>query len=69
MSSPLSKIEAPLLEFVSVDLLHGEEEIETDTPLLALGVIDSLSMVSILSFIQRRFHVDIPNDSITVDNF
>ena len=69
MSSQTSEIEAPILEFITNDLLRGEEEIETDTPLLALGIIDSLSMVSILSFIQRHFHVDIPNDSITVDNF
>lgn len=59
----------PLLEFVSIELLHGEQDLDEQTPLLALGVIDSLSMVSLLDFIQRTFHVVVPNDSVTVENF
>jgi pimeloyl-ACP methyl ester carboxylesterase/acyl carrier protein len=59
----------PLVEFVSAEILHGEEDLDENTPLLALGVIDSLSMVSLLDFIQRTFHVVVPNDSVTVENF
>ncbi|MCA9651403.1 MAG: alpha/beta fold hydrolase [Myxococcales bacterium] len=70
MSFPVAQeIESTLLEFVAMDLLHGEEEIDLMTPLLALGIIDSLSMVSLLSFVQDRYHVAIPNDSITVEHF
>ncbi len=58
-----------LLDFVSMELLHGEEELDEHAPLLALGVIDSLSMVSLLTFTQKEFKVNIPNDSVTVENF
>lgn len=58
-----------LLDFVQIELLHGEEELDEHAPLLALGVIDSLSMVSLLTFTQKEFNVNIPNDSVTVENF
>lgn len=58
-----------LIEFIAREILQGEEDLDAHTPLLALGVIDSLSMVSLLGFIQKRFQVDIPDDLVTVENF
>ncbi|MCA9687535.1 MAG: alpha/beta fold hydrolase, partial [Myxococcales bacterium] len=58
-----------LLDFVITEILHGEEDFDEGTPLLALGVLDSLSMVSLLTFIQERFGVVVVNDDVTVENF
>ena len=65
----VSAIERALCAHVSEELLAGEAEIEPGTPLLALGVIDSLSMVSLLSFIQEHYGVDVADDDVTVENF
>lgn len=58
-----------LLRFIGDDLLGGAQDLNATTPLLALGVIDSLSMVSVMTFIRERFGVEVPNDSVTVSNF
>lgn len=58
-----------LKTFFEKQVLHGADTVDEQTPLLALGVIDSLSMAMLLTFIHETFHVDIPNDSVTAENF
>lgn len=57
-------IETKLLEFVATDLLHGDaEDLTASTNLLALGVIDSLSIELMSSFIERAFGVSLPHSA------
>lgn len=57
-------IEAKLLEFVATDLLHGDaEDLTASTNLLALGVIDSLSIELMSGFIERSFGVELPHSA------
>lgn len=57
------EIEAQLREFVVAELLDGDDDdLTADTNLLALGIIDSLSMVSLRIFIERTFKVRVPDD-------
>jgi acyl carrier protein len=56
--------------FIEEGLLGGADvTIEPDTPLLELGIITSLSMMRLLSFIRERFEVEIPMSEMTGDNF
>lgn len=56
--------------FIEEGLLGGADvTIEPDTPLLELGIITSLSMMRLLSFIRERFEVEIPMNEMTGDNF
>lgn len=56
------EIEEKLREFVVNELLDGDAgELTPATNLLALGVIDSLSMVSLRVFIERTFNVRVPD--------
>jgi acyl carrier protein len=60
--SASKSIEETLHEFVASQLLDGDaDHLTPTTNLLALGVIDSLSMVSIRVFIERSFNVRVPN--------
>ena len=68
-ATPSSNNVAILLRFIGDDILGGSGDLDAQTPLLALGVIDSLSMVSVITFIRDRFGVEVPNDAIKVDNF
>ena len=63
------EIETKLHEFVASELLDGDDGgLTPTTNLLALGVIDSLSMVSLRVFMERSFDVRIP-DGIQPEEF
>jgi acyl carrier protein len=46
-----------------------QEIIDETTPLISSGLIDSLSIVSLVAFIDKKFGVKIPDEKGTVDNF
>jgi 2-hydroxymuconate-semialdehyde hydrolase len=46
-----------------------DEEIDETTPLISSGLIDSLSIVSLVAFIDKKFGVKIPDEKGTVENF
>lgn len=63
------EIENSLHEFVVSELLDGDaSELTSSTNLLALGIIDSLSMVSMRVFIERSFGVRVP-DGVQPEDF
>jgi acyl carrier protein len=63
------EIEDALRDFVANELLHGDaDDLEANTNLLALGVIDSLNLVQLRVFMERTFHVRIP-DGIQPEDF
>jgi acyl carrier protein len=44
-------------------------ELEPDTSLISSGIIDSLSLIRLINFIESRFNVTIEDDEVTPDNF
>ncbi len=59
-----------LKAFIVQELLDGKEAgIDGSTPLLKWGVIDSLSLVKVLSFIDERFGIDVPPAEVDAANF
>lgn len=59
-----------LKDYFVQDVLDGREfGLDEHTPLLEWGVINSLEIVRLLSFIQKTFGVDIPADQLTADRF
>jgi 2-hydroxymuconate-semialdehyde hydrolase len=44
-------------------------EIDENTPLMSSGLIDSLSIVSLVAFIDKKYGVKIPDEKGTVENF
>jgi acyl carrier protein len=56
--------------YISREILDGKDiGLDDSTPLLEWGIINSMEMVRIVSFIQSRFDVDIPNDKILPEYF
>jgi 2-hydroxymuconate-semialdehyde hydrolase len=47
----------------------ADEEIDENTPLMSSGLIDSLSIVSLVAFIDKKYGVKIPDEKGTVENF
>jgi 2-hydroxymuconate-semialdehyde hydrolase len=62
-----------LIRFANRELLSkaGRREITLDcgTPILDMGILDSLSMVSLLSFVQTSLGVAIPDEMVLPDHF
>jgi acyl carrier protein len=58
-----------LKQFVVTELLDGRDTgVDEHTPLLAWGVLDSLSINQLLSFTHDRFEIDVPQSEVKPDN-
>lgn len=59
-----------LKKYVVSDVLDGNDiGLDERTPLLSWGIINSLEMMKLLTFIYKQFNVEIPVDSLIPDNF
>jgi acyl carrier protein len=58
-----------LRQFVVQELLDGRDTgLDEHTPLLAWGVIDSLSVAELVQFTHDRFGIEVPQGEVTPDN-
>lgn len=56
-------------DYVVRELLRGDaRDVEPTTPLLEWGVLDSLNLMTLISFLQDRFEVTIPDELMTPEN-
>lgn len=68
MSTQSSVPMSALKSFVVEDLAMGRQVSDT-TNLLAEGVIDSIRLLRLVSFIEETYGITVPDESMTVDNF
>jgi acyl carrier protein len=63
------EILSELKQFVGRELLDGRDEgLDEHTPLLAWGVIDSLSVAELVSFTDERFGIAVPQSEVNPQN-
>ena len=56
--------------YISREILDGKDiGLDDSTPLLEWGIINSMEIARIVSFIQSRFDVGIPDDKILPEYF
>jgi acyl carrier protein len=66
----LGEMKDLVLNYVIKEYLDEEEEkITYDTPLISGGYIDSISMVSLLVFLENKFKIKIPPSKATPEAF
>ena len=59
-----------LQAFISRQMLEGEDVgLTATTPLLDLGILNSMEVLSLIAFIESSFQVVVPPDQILADNF
>lgn len=64
-----SDVERHLRDYIVNVRLGGDgSSLEPTSPLLAWGVLDSLSVVDLVTFIEEQFHVTVPADEVTAQN-
>jgi acyl carrier protein len=63
-------IEQTLKQFITQELLMGQNvAIKPDQSLTASGIIDSLSLLRLIAFIEETFNVQIEDTELNPDNF
>jgi acyl carrier protein len=64
-------IQKAVLEYVRNEYLDEDEatEIGADSPLISSGIVDSFSMVSLKTFLERRYKISIPDAKATPEAF
>lgn len=46
-----------------------QTEVDSETPLIEQGIIDSMGVMDLIAFIQSSFHVEFTDDDLTAENF
>lgn len=55
--------------YIERDLLRRPLALTAETPLIASGLIDSLTLFRLVDFVQRQFGVRVEPAEITIENF
>jgi acyl carrier protein/D-alanine--poly(phosphoribitol) ligase subunit 2 len=60
-----------ILDYVKDEYLDedSDEEITLDSPLISSGIVDSFSMVSLKTFLERKFKISIPDAEASPEAF
>jgi acyl carrier protein len=65
-----SEVINQLKHYISTQVLDGKDiGLDEATPLLEWGIINSIEIVRLLSFIEKQFGVAVPLAKMTADNF
>lgn len=64
-------ISSELLTFIRASFLAGdpEGELDADTPLLELGILNSLNTAMLIAHLGEKFGVYVPSIDVTANNF
>ena len=60
-----------VLDYVKAEYIDEDDdtEIGPDSPLISSGIVDSFSMVSLKTFLERKFKISIPDDKASPEAF
>lgn len=57
-----------LRAYIEEDLLFGEETVGDETPLVAEGILDSVSAIALFAFLEDRMGLRIPDDEVSPEH-
>ena len=65
-----SSISASVREFIETNLLFGDStSVTDDSSLLERGVLDSTSVVEVISFLETEYSITFEDHELVADNF
>ena len=64
-------LNAVIRDFVISTYLQGEspENLRDDTPLITSGILDSLAVLGLVSFLEQRFSVELDVNDTSIERF
>jgi acyl carrier protein len=64
-----AQIVSALKTFIARDILEDDSvDLDADTPLLKLQIIDSFSVLELLLFINNEFNIEIPLETVSLED-
>jgi acyl carrier protein len=68
MSDEIKKM---IIEYVKKEYLDedSDQEIKEDTKLISSGIVDSFSMVSLKTYLEKKFSIKLPDEDATPEAF
>lgn len=61
---------AAVKNFIASELLYGDDQgLGYETNLIDSGVIDSMSLLRLISFLEEHFEIQVPDEAVIPDNF
>ena len=62
-----------ILEYVKNEYLDEDDEddveLDENTPLISSGIVDSFSMVSLKTFLEKKFELKLPDEEASTEAF
>lgn len=58
-----------LTNYIQEEFVRGRRELNVDDDLLSSGVLNSLGILKLVSFIEERFDIRVPDEDIVFENF
>jgi acyl carrier protein len=60
-----------LIKFITDDILMGQSQatITPETSLIESGILDSLSLIRLINFVEDNFNVTLEDEDVISDNF
>jgi len=67
----MDEMHKAILDYVKKEYLDedSDTEIDVDTPLISSGIVDSFSMVSLKTFLEKKYKITIPDAKATPETF
>lgn len=62
-------IEEAIKKFVTEELLNNSLEVEAEDNLLADGMVDSIGMLRLVTYIEELMQITIPHEDLVIENF
>lgn len=59
----------PLTDFIENNASHLTTDVTDDTMLISQGLLDSLLLMNLLAFLERKYGIQIPDEEIVPENF
>jgi acyl carrier protein len=60
-----------IADYIKKEYLDEDDdtEVKPDTKLISGGIVDSFSMVSLKTFLEKKFHIKLPDEKATPEAF
>jgi len=65
------QIERVIKEYILTEIMHERDmsDLKNDEPLLENGIIDSVGLLHLLTFIEEKFTLQVPDEEVVPENF
>lgn len=63
------EIQQDLIGFITEELMNSTQDVHPDDSLIGDGLIDSLAMLRLVSFLEEKYGIMVPPEDFTIEHF